>query len=143
MRSAVRSTLWRWVKVLLCLAALDWAFFGGGALFFRAVPELPRFPVTWGLLYRCVQRIALPLEAPRAYAVGSSIVFLGLDERRVRDGMAERAVPGTFTALTVFGTSGVDIPVQSVAQKMKLCSSPKSRSWPWLTSPRLPSSPWP
>jgi hypothetical protein len=73
MRSAVRSTLWPWVKVLLCLAALDWALFGGGALFFRAVPELPRFPVTWGLLYRCVQRIALPPEAPRAYAVGSSI----------------------------------------------------------------------
>jgi hypothetical protein len=123
MRPAARTTLWPWVKVLLCLAALDWALFGGGALFFRMVPELPRFPVTWGLLYRCVQRIALPLEAPRAYAVGSSIVFLGLDEARVRAGLAERDVPGTFSALTVFGTSGVDQALIAHAAK---------RTHPWL-----------
>jgi hypothetical protein len=107
MRSAARSALWPWVKVVLVLAALDWGLFGSG-LFFRLVPELPRYPVTWGLLYRCLQLFALPPEPPRAYAVGSSIVFLGLDERRVRDGLAERGVPGTFSALTVFGTSGVD-----------------------------------
>ena len=122
MRSAARSALWPWVKVLLLLVALDWVLFGAG-LFFRVVPEFPRFPVTWGLLYRCLQKITMPPAPPRVYAVGSSIVFLGLDERLVRNGLAERGVPGTFGALTVFGTSGVD---------QALIAHEAKRTEPWL-----------
>jgi hypothetical protein len=107
MRSFARSPLWPWAKVVVLLVVLDWALFGAG-LFFRWVPQIRRFPITWGLVYRCVQQLQTAPEPPLAYAVGSSIVFLGLDERRVRGAMAERQVPSAFETLTVFGAFGVD-----------------------------------
>ena len=122
MQPSAARALWPWVKVVLVLVVLDWALFGSG-LFFRLVPELRRYPVTWGLVYRCLRIIEVPPEAPRAYAVGSSIVFLGLDERLVRHGLETRGVPGTFNALTVFGTSGVD---------QALIAHEAKRTQPWL-----------
>jgi hypothetical protein len=107
MRSIVRSPLWTWVKVVLALIALDWTLFRAG-LFFRLVPELARDPVTWGFVYRCARIFAAPDPPPRAYAIGSSIVMLGLDEPLVRGGLATRKIPTSFTVLTVFGAGGVD-----------------------------------
>ena len=39
--------------------------------------------------------------------------------------------------------SPVDMPIQSVAQKMKLCSCAIASMLPASTSPALPSRPWP
>lgn len=107
MRRFARSPLWPWVKVAVLVVALDWALFDAG-LFFRLVPTFSRAPVTWGLVYQCLRTLAAPPGPPVAYAVGSSIVFLGLDVRRVRTALAERSVPGAFAPLTVFGATGVD-----------------------------------
>src|SRR5215470_8623870 len=106
MRSFTRSPLWTWVKVLVALVALDWALFGAG-LFFRWVPEIRRYPITWALVYRCIQELGAPPPTAHMYAVGSSIVFLGLDEPSVRAALDERRVPTTFETLTVFGAVGV------------------------------------
>jgi len=106
MQSTTRA-LWPWVKVVLALVALDWALFGLG-LFFRLVPEAPRHPVTWGLVHRVVRRLATPSDASPVYAIGSSIVYLGVDEAQVQVELDRRDVPSPFTALTVFGSSGVD-----------------------------------
>jgi hypothetical protein len=70
MRSFARSPLWSWAKVVVLLVVLDWAFFDAG-LFFRWVPQIHRFPITWGLVYRCVQQLHAPPPPPLAYAVGS------------------------------------------------------------------------
>ena len=107
MRSFARAPLWLWAKVVIVLVALDWIAFGAG-LFFWAVPTMRRFPVTLGLAYRCVQVLHDAPPPPLAYAVGSSIVFLGLDENRVRAALEARTVPTAFRSLTVFGATGVD-----------------------------------
>lgn len=107
MRAFARSPLWPWAKVLVVLVALDWTLFDAG-LFFRWVPQIRRYPITWALVYRCIQELRAPPPAAHAYAVGSSIVFLGLDERRVRAALAERQVPTAFETLTVFGAVGLD-----------------------------------
>jgi hypothetical protein len=107
MRSFARSPLWPWAKVVVLLVVLDWALFDAG-LFFRWVPQIRRFPITFGLVYRCVQQLYAPPPPPIAYAVGSSIVFLGLDERRIRAALAEKPVPTAFESLTVFGAIGID-----------------------------------
>jgi hypothetical protein len=122
MRSFARSPLWLWVKVVVLLVALDWALFDAG-LFFRWVPLIRRYPITWALVYRCVQTLHAPPPAPHAYAVGSSIVFLGLDERRVRTALAERHVPTAFETLTVFGAVGID---------QALLAHAAIRTHPWL-----------
>jgi hypothetical protein len=122
MRSVARSPLWPWLKVVALLVALDWALFGAG-LFFRWVPAIHRYPITWALVYRCVQELHAPPPAPHAYAIGSSIVFLGLDERRVRTSLAERQVPTAFETLTVFGAVGID---------QALLAHAAIRTHPWL-----------
>ena len=121
MRSFARSPLWPWFKVVVALVAIDWALFGAG-LFFRWVPELQRDPVTWGLVYRCVRQLAQS-KASTSYVVGSSIVFLGLDERQVADELAARQVPNGMTSLTVFGATGAD---------SALLAHAAARTRPWL-----------
>ena len=105
-RRRASSPLWPWFEVVVALVAIDWALFGAG-LFFRWVPVLQRDPVTWGLVYRCVRVIAAA-KPPTSYVVGSSIVFLGFDERGVSRELAARRVPDRMNALTVFGATGVD-----------------------------------
>jgi hypothetical protein len=107
MGSIFRTPLWPWAKVVLVLVAIDLGVFRTG-WFFRVVPQFEKEPVTWGLVYRSVRVLAEPKAQPVAYAVGSSIVFLGLDEARVRQALEEREVPTGFSALTVFGANGVD-----------------------------------
>src|SRR5262249_30119785 len=92
-------------------------------LFFRWVPQIRRFPVTWGLVYRCVTQLRARHAEPVAYAIGSSIVFLGLDERSVRTALEERQVPSAFETLTVFGAYGVD---------QALLAHAAIRTHPWL-----------
>ncbi len=107
MRAFARSPLWPWAKVLVLLVALDWALFDAG-LFFRWVPQIRRYPITWALVYRCIQELRAPPAGAHAYAIGSSIVFLGIDERRVSAALAEREVPTAFETLSVFGAVGLD-----------------------------------
>lgn len=122
MRAVVRSPLWFWAKVVLCVVALDLALFGTG-LFFRLVPTLQRYPVTWGLVYRSARLLHAAPPAPGVYATGSSIVFLGVDQRRVQASLDARGVPTPFTTLTVFGASGVD---------QALLAHAAARTAPWL-----------
>jgi hypothetical protein len=123
-RSFVRSPLWPWAKVVVLLVVLDWAVFRTG-LFFQLVPRLERDPVTWGLVYRSVRVLDANARdpRPRAYVVGSSIVFLGLDENRIRAELAAKAVPTEFSSLTVFGAVGVD---------SALLAHAAARTRPWL-----------
>lgn len=107
MRSFARSPLWLWVKVLIVLVALDWTLFATG-LFFRIVPKIERFPVTWGLVYRCARVLAAEDPRPQAFVTGSSIVFLGVDERRMGAALDARGVSTALTTLTVFGATAVD-----------------------------------
>lgn len=122
MRAIARSPLWPWVKVLVLLAALDWTLFGAG-VFFRLVPSVQRYPVTWGLVYRCILALQAPPPKPMAYAVGSSIVFLGLDELHVQKALDDRGTPSGFASLTVFGATGVD---------QALLAHAAERNRPWL-----------
>jgi len=122
MRAIARSPLWPWVKALVVLVALDWLLFGAG-IFFALVPGIQRFPVTWGLVYRCVKALQAPSSKPMAYAVGSSIVFLGLDELHVQKALDDRGIESGFTSLTVFGASGVD---------QALLAHAAERNRPWL-----------
>lgn len=124
MRSFVRSPLWPWAKVVIVLVALDWALFRTG-FFFRLVPDLERHSVTWGLVYRSVRVLDTNAHdpRPRAYVVGSSIVFLGIDERRVREEIAAKALPTEFSSLTVFGAIGTD---------SALLAHAAARTRPWL-----------
>jgi hypothetical protein len=124
MRSFVRSPLWPWAKVVIVLVALDWALFRTG-LFFRLVPDLERHSVTWGLVYRSARVLDANAHdpRPRAYVVGSSIVFLGIDEKAVREGIAAKALPTEFSSLTVFGAIGTD---------SALLAHAAARTHPWL-----------
>jgi hypothetical protein len=49
----------------------------------------------------------------------------------------------SWSSASTFGTSGVDMPVQSVAQKTKPCSFAIARTFAPVTSVALPSSPCP
>jgi hypothetical protein len=49
----------------------------------------------------------------------------------------------SWSSVSTFGTSGVDMPIQSVAQNTKPCSFAIALTLSPVTSPPVPRRPWP
>jgi hypothetical protein len=108
-RSVLRSSVATWAKVGIAIVALDVVLFRAG-LFWHLVPVLRGVhPTTWGLVYRIARELeTTPAGTPTAVAVGSSVLFLGLDEDRARAGLRDAGVPGRLARFTTFGSSATD-----------------------------------
>jgi len=109
MRVTPRRPLWTWVKVVLALIGIDLLLFRAG-LFFEWVPQLRgENATTWGLLYTAIRHLEIDPQSPAtAYVVGSSVLFLGVNEERLNEVLEEDRLPPRATLLTTFGATATD-----------------------------------
>jgi hypothetical protein len=104
-----RSVIATWGAVLLLLAGLDWILFRQGLLW-RAQPSfgVGLLAGNWTLLWTAAKTIETPDATPRAFIVGSSVVFSNVEEYAVNDTLAGGGVPARLSRLTTLGGSATD-----------------------------------
>lgn len=110
MRGILPKPIWIWVKVLLCLAAVDVLVFWT-ELFWRAKPN---FGVdlegqNWSLLYGIARRFEIEPAFPgTAFVMGSSVVRLGVSEPLVNATLRQKGLRARAEGVFSLGASCTD-----------------------------------
>src|ERR1043166_2210566 len=105
LRSKLKSPPRLWGKVAVCIIAIDMLLFRVGILW-HVTPNfgLGLGAENWHFLYRAAREFESgPTAPPAVFAVGSSVVVMGVDETQVNTRIHQHGVPGEIVRLVKDG----------------------------------------
>ncbi len=118
--------LWTWLKVILCLVAIELLLFHAG-LFWRVTPNFGGDVLnatTWSQVYIVAREFETKAALPNGvFLVGDSIMWTGIDEALVHATLQRAHVPATVLSVSAFGTAATDAAILTWAGR---------RLDPWL-----------
>ena len=105
-----KTAMWRWVKVLLCVVAIDILAFRFG-LFWKATPDFgPGLGgENWRVLFEAAHEFERRHPIPgTAIDVGSSVLLWGIDSLQVNSQLHDDGEPLRFLPLGIHGATASD-----------------------------------